>query len=233
MIGDHLTDHRAHRLDLGQRCHIGPIDHMDEKIRVGNLFQRGPECLDQLGRQVPHETNGVRDDEFAAVIECSAARRGFERGEQRVLNEHPCPGDRVQQTGFTGVRVADDGNRRDIAFQAAAALGVTNLLHIADLAAQLGHALADPAPIGLDLRFTGATGAHPATGAAGTTTGLPGHRFTPATQSRQHVLHLRQRDLRLTLAAGRVLGEDVQDQGGAIDDLDLDRLFQGHQLCRA
>ena len=101
-----------------------------------------------------------------------------------------------------------------------------------DLAAQLGHPLADAAPVGLDLGLTGTTQTHPAAAAAGAATGLPRHRLTPAAQPRQHVLHLRQRHLRLALPAGGVLGEDVQDQRGAVDDLDLDRLLQRGQLRR-
>ena len=109
-------------------------------------------------------------------------------------------------------------------------LSVADLLHVLDLAAQLGHPLADPASVGLDLGLTGTAGAHPATCAAGAATGLPRHRLTPAAQPRQHVLHLRQRDLRFALSAGGVLGEDVQDQRGAVDDLDLHDLFQRVQL---
>ena len=105
-------------------------------------------------------------------------------------------------------------------------------LHVLDLAAQLGHSLADAAPVGLDLGLTGPTQTHPAAAATGTTTGLPRHRLTPAAQPRQHVLHLRQRHLRLAFPAGGVLGEDVQDQRGAVDDFDLDRLLQRVQLRR-
>ena len=54
-------------------------------------------------------------------------------------------------------------------------------------------------------------------------TGLPGQRLTPAAQPRQQVLQLGQLDLRLALPAAGVLGEDVEDQRGAVDDLDLER----------
>jgi len=43
---------------------------------------------------------------------------------------------------------------------------------------------------------------------------------------------LSQRHLRLALAAGRMLGKDVQDQRGPVDDLDLDGLLQRGQLRR-
>ena len=113
--------------------------------------------------------------------------------------------------------------------QATRALGVAGGLHALDLAAQLGHPLADATAVGFDLRLAGTTQAHAAV-AAGATTGLPRHRFTPATQPRQHVLHLRERDLRLALPRGRVLGEDVEDQGGPVDDLHLHDLLQRREL---
>ena len=43
-------------------------------------------------------------------------------------------------------------------------------------------------------------------------------------------MHLGQFDLCLALPAGGVLGEDVQDQRGAVDDFDLDDLLEGVQL---
>ena len=59
--------------------------------------------------------------------------------------------------------------------------------------------------------------------------GLLGQRFAPAAEPGQHVLQLGQLDLGLALAAARVLGEDVQDQRGPVDDLDLHHAFQPAQ----
>ena len=100
-----------------------------------------------------------------------------------------------------------------------------------DLAAQLGDAGVDPAAVELDLRLTGAARAD-ALAAGGPATGLARHRLTPAAQARQEVLQLGQLDLGLALPALRVLGEDVEDQGGAVDDLDLDDVLEGAALAR-
>src|ERR1700722_7182320 len=92
--------------------------------------------------------------------------------------------------------------------------------HLANLASELRDPGPDPAPVRLDLGLTRTAGADPAT-ASYPATSLPGQRFPPATQARQQILHLRQFDLRLAFLALGVLGEDIQDQGGAIDHLDL------------
>ena len=106
------------------------------------------------------------------------------------------------------------------------------ILNVGDLAAQLRDPRPDPAPVGLDLGLTGTAG--PDAAAAGhPAAGLPGQRLAPASQPRHHVLQLGQLDLRLALAALGVLREDVQDQRGAVDHLDLDHALKAAQLARA
>jgi hypothetical protein len=91
-----------------------------------------------------------------------------------------------------------------------------------DLAAQLAHARSGSGRRSVSIfGLTRATGTDAAT-AGDTATGLPGQRLTPAAQARQHVLHLGQLDLGLALPAAGVLGEDVEDQRGPVDDLDLE-----------
>jgi len=94
--------------------------------------------------------------------------------------------------------------------------------------------VSDPPSVGLQLGFTGTTQTHTAAGTA-TPTGsaaLAGEGLTPPTQAGQQVLQLGQLDLRLTFPALRVLGEDVQDERGAVDDLHLGALLQVSQLRR-
>src|SRR4029079_6590559 len=110
-------------------------------------------------------------------------------------------------------------------------LGVPRGRHAGDLPAELRHPVADAAPVGLDLRLTGTTGADP-TAAGDPAAGLPGQRLSPSAKPRKHVLHLRELDLRLALLAAGVLGEDVENQRSAVDDLDLDDVLELAQLAR-
>ena len=108
-------------------------------------------------------------------------------------------------------------------------LGLTRRLHGRDLPTQLGHALADPAPVQFDLGLTGTTATDALTRGR-TATGLPGQRLTPTTQTREHVFELRQLHLRLALLGLGVLGEDVQDETRAVNDLDLHDVLEGTTL---
>src|SRR5690606_16921294 len=85
-------------------------------------------------------------------------------------------------------------------------------------------AVAYAAPVDLELRLAGAPGADPAAEAA--------HRLAAAGQPRELVLELRQLDLHLRLATGGVLGEDVEDHLGAVEDLQLRQALDLARLRR-
>ena len=91
----------------------------------------------------------------------------------------------------------------------------------------------DASAVGLQLGLTGTTGADAAATRTTATAGaaaLPGQRLAPAAQTGQEVAQLGQLDLGLALPGAGVLGEDVQDQRGPVDDLDLELLLQLAQL---
>src|SRR5690606_19838663 len=139
-------------------------------------------------------------------------------------------GETVEQGGLAGVGVAGDDDRGHLVALALLPLDLAAGLHLRDLPAHLRHLLADAAPVRLDLGLTGTAGGEAAALAAAH---LAGQRLTPAAQPRQHVLHLRERDLRLALPGLGVLGEDVEDQRRAVDDLDLDDVLEVDELAGA
>src|SRR6185369_8982567 len=107
-------------------------------------------------------------------------------------------------------------------------------LHHRDVALEAGDPGADAAPIGLDLRLTRTAQADAAVAptAPAAAAALAGQGRAPAPQPGQEVLQLGQLDLGLALVAFRVLGEDVEDQRGTVDDLDVDLVFERTQLGR-
>src|SRR5690606_3457508 len=112
------------------------------------------------------------------------------------------------------------------------ALGLPRGREALDLPPQFRHARVDASAVEFELRLTGTARAHAGACAADLPTGLPGHRLAPPAQAREEVLELREFDLRLALAALRVLAEDVEDDGGAVDDLHLDLVLERAPLAR-
>ena len=144
---------------------------MKHEVGFADLLQRRPERLDELVRQMADKADRVGQRVVPPVRRLGAAHSRVERREQCVLDEHPCAGEPVEQGGLSGVGVARDDHARHGPTTALLPLHLAGCFHAGDLAAQLRAALADPAPVGLDLRLTGTTGADTAT-TGDTTTSL-------------------------------------------------------------
>ena len=230
LAGPDLGEHLAHRGDLALGVGVRAVDDVQQQVGVGDLLQRRAERLDQLVREVPDEPDGVGHRVDAAVGGRRTTRGRVEGREQRVLDQHPGVGQPVEQRGLAGVGVAGDRDAGDVVAPARLALDVAGAAHVLELAAELGDLGVDPAPVGLDLGLTGAAATDAVT-AGGPATGLAGEVATPAAQALLHVLQLGQLDLRLALLALGVLGEDVEDQRGPVDDLDLDLVLEVAQLA--
>jgi hypothetical protein len=104
-------------------------------------------------------------------------------------------------------------------------LHVAGLGQLPEVTAQSGDAAADAPAVDLHLGLAWAAASADAAAHAV-------QALTPAAQPGQQVVELRQLDLRLALSAGGVLGEDVEDQGRAVDHLCVDQLLQPAKLAR-
>ena len=226
-----LTDDVAHRRELARRVGVRSIDDVDDDVGIRYLFEGRTEGLDELMRKVAHEADGIRERICMAVGGGILADGGVEGGEERVLHEGTGPGDAIEQRGLARVRIAGDGDGRHRVAHAVGPLGLSRGLEALDLLAQSRHPRVDPAAVELDLGLTGAPRPH-AVASSDLATGLAGHRFTPAAQSREQVLELGEFDLRLALPALRVLAEDIEDHRGAVDDLHLDDVLERAPLAR-
>src|SRR5439155_22629270 len=87
-----------------------------------------------------------------------------------------------------------------------------------EVALEARDALADEPPVGLELRLTGSPRADPAR--------LPFEMLPHAGEPRQRILELRELDLEPRLARARAPREDVEDELGAVHDLDAERLLE-------
>ena len=204
---------------------------MQQQVGERGLLQRRAERLDQVVRQVPHEADGVCEGVDARVARLGAPCRRVERRKEGVLDEHARAGQPVQQRRLARVGVADDGNRRHLVAATLGPLALAGGVHLSEPAPQLRDPGVDAAAVGLDLRLARAASAD-ARAARGATASLARQVAAPAAEPLLEVLQLGQLDLGLALCALGVLREDVEDQGGAVDDLDLDPVLQVAQLRR-
>ncbi len=187
---------------------------MQDDVGVPNLFQGGPEGLHQFVRQVGDEAHRVGQDRRPPAGQTQLAQGRVQGGEQHVLGQDLGLGQAVEQGRLAGVGVAHqrDGRIRHAAtrdaLQAARAANVSQFL------LQPHHLVGQQAPVGLDLGFTRT--AHDAKAAPLALEVGPG-----AHQARTLVVEPGQLDLQLAFPRAGAAGEDLQDQPGAVDHLDL------------
>ena len=173
-------------------------------------------------RELADESHRVGEQHLAPIRAHHAARRGVERREQAVLDQHVRARERVEQRALSRVRIAHERGAELAA--APAALGLALAVHRLELALEAGDALVHPAAVALELRF-----ARPARADAA---GLALEVLPHAGEPRQRVLELRELDLQPRFAGARTAREDVEDQLGAIHDLDAERLLEIAHLGR-
>src|SRR5690606_20424249 len=135
-----------------------------------------------------------------------------------------------EQTGLAGVRVARDRHGRDPVSLAVGLLRLAGTAQLLEFAAQFGDAVLDAAAVGLEFGLA-RSATTDALAARGTSAGLARQVAAPATKALLLVRQLGEFDLGLALGALGVLGEDVEDEGRAIDDLDLDAVLEVAQLA--
>ena len=86
---------------------------------------------------------------------------------------------------------------------------------------EAGDAVPDPSSVDFEFRFAGSPKAD--------TAADPGQGRIFSDQPRQDILELRQFDLELPVPAVRMLGEDVEDQLSAVDDLLVGQTSRGSE----
>ena len=199
---------------------------MQQQVGVFQLLQRGLEGLHQLMRQLADKAHRVGDHHIQRIADRQQSGGGVQRIKQAVVGGDVRAGDGVEQRGFPGVGVAHDGHHGDLVLAAALALGGTHPAHLLQLPLQLVDLAADMTAVGLQLGFAGTLRADGrAAGAA-----LPLQMAPHADQAGQQVLILGQFHLQAALLRPRPLGEDIQDQAAAVNDLHTQQLRQHTDL---
>src|SRR5262249_19674822 len=222
--GADLAEDGADGLDLLVGVGSTGVDDVHEHVDLGDLLQRRAERLDELVREAAYESDGVADERDLAAAQLQATRRRIERREQAVLDESVGARQPVQQGRLACVGVADERHGRELTPPASLALRGPGLGETLELGLELVHAPLDATPVHLELGLARAPGADAA--------GLLAQLDAAPPQPRQPVSQLRQLDLHHALLAVGVLGEDVEDQGDAVDDVAPELLLEVALLRR-
>ncbi|ENN87050.1 hypothetical protein RHSP_12361 [Rhizobium freirei PRF 81] len=148
-----------------------------------------------------------------------AAQRRVERCKQHVFSENAGAGDTVEQRRLAGIGIANQSHDRMRHLAALGAMQLTSSDNLLQLALQPDDPLLQHAPVGFDLRFTGA--AHEACTAA-----LAFKVGPAANQAALLIVQMRKLDLQRTFLGGGAAAEDFKDEAGAVDDLGVPRLLE-------
>jgi hypothetical protein len=174
--------------------------------------------------QLLDKADGVGEQRFLAAGEGYSAGGGVEGGEQLVLGEDVGGGEGVEEGGFAGVGVADEGDGGDTGRLAALAVQVAVAADLADFPLDFGDAFADAPPVDFELGFARAARADAAT--------QPGEDEALAAEAGKVVFELGQFDLEFAFVGAGPLGEDVEDERGPVEHLGAEGLFEVALLGR-
>ena len=127
------------------------VHHVQLQVRLHDFLQRRLERLDQPVRQFANESDRVGEQDVLIGRQTQSPRRGIECGEEFVLSQDLGAGERVEQSGFARVGVADDGGQRPQVALPPGALGATLAAHQHQFLANPVNALLHASSVGFEL----------------------------------------------------------------------------------
>lgn len=153
VVGIELAEDVVHGLQLCREVGHGGIGDVQQDISVTHFLESGFEGFDEAVGQVANEADRINKDEAFAAREAIEAGGGVECGEEFVFDEHVGAGQGVEQSGFAGVGVSDEGDHGKVSMLAAFALFGALALHESELLAHVANARLHAAAIDFELLF--------------------------------------------------------------------------------
>lgn len=195
----------------------GDVEDVDEEVGDDGFFEGGFKGFDEAVGEAADEADGVGDEEFLSATEDELTGGGVEGGEEFVFGEDVGAGEGVEEGGFAGVGVADDGGGGDGDALAFVALDAALFADVAEFAFEAGDAVVDEAAVLFELGL--AFAAHAALAA------LAGEVGPGAGEAGEGILHAGEGDLEDGFAGLGAVGEDIEDDLFAVDDGDFGEFF--------
>ena len=209
---------------------------MEDQIGLEHLLKRGAEGGHERRRQIGDEADSVGQDGLGAAGKAQRADGRVEGCEQDVLGEDLGAGQRVEQGRLAGIGVTDKRDRRVRYALTGLAMERAGALDLLELFADDVDPFAQEPSVGLDLRLAGAT--EKAEAAA-----LPFKVGPRAHEAALLVDEMGELDLQAPFPGSRPLAEDLENEPGAVEHLDVpggleiallhgrERVIDDHELC--
>ena len=230
MAGPDLLQGPGRDFDLAITVGIGKVYDLQQKVRLADLLQGGPEGLDQGVGQVADKADGIGQKEGQVAGGLDPPDRGIQGGKEHVLFQDlflvcilsvAVAQQGIHQGGLARIGIAHQGHPGDAGLEPAAPLGLPFLVDDLQLLFHLADPVLDPASVQLQLLFAGALVGQAAAAAA-----LPGELGVHAGQAGQEILEPGGLHLEPGLSGPGSLGEYLQDDAGLVQDLCIQLLFQ-------
>ena len=169
-------------------------------------------------RQLSNEAHRVAEERVLVGRQIDPARGGIERGEEFVLGQNLRSGERVEQCRLAGIRVTHDGRQWPLTALAALALCLAHAFDLLQIAPQFGDSFLNAAAIHFELALAIASHSDAAF--------LPRKVRPQSREARQDMLQLRHLDLHFAFPRASSLGEDIEDERGAIEYLAIEHTLE-------
>jgi branched-chain amino acid aminotransferase len=183
------------------------IDDMYKQVGIPKLLERGPKGRHQRVRQIADESHRVDGHHGRVTVGIQRTHAGIEGGKKFVLGKDPRMSQRIQQGGFSGVGITDNGDLKH--FAPSVAPHLTLPLDFLEAIGQHLHPLAHEAPIDLDLLFAHAFIVEAAA--------LPLEMGPEMSQAGQKIFQSREFHLDLGLFGTRMSGKNFDDHSRPIN----------------
>ena len=217
--GTDLFEDGVDGADLFLGVRMADVDDVEEEIGLDDLFEGGLEGFDETVGEFADETDGVAEEDVLVGGEAESACGGVQGGEEFVLREDFGAGDGIEQGGFSGVGVAHDGGEGPLMTLATIALGSALASDDVEFLADAFDAFLGFAAIRFELGF--------ALAADGTeAAALAGEVGPEAGEAWEEILEAGELDLEFAFAGAGAVTEDLEDEGGAVEDLAAEGLFE-------
>src|ERR1041385_3538020 len=126
---------------------------MNQQRTVADLLERRTKRRQQIGWQCANKSDRVVDDNFLFAWQTQPSRGRIEGGEHPLLGMHVAFCERIEQSGLSGVGVADNGDHRQSLPRSSFAALLPALSLCLDLAFETINAIANAAAISFEFCF--------------------------------------------------------------------------------